>query len=207
MPTYVPPKKNTEYIFYIGLVDSANRPDLKANPTIASGDFRVSTDGGSFTNLDTLPTVTPASGVSVKVTVSATEMNGDNVVITASDPGGEWDDLLINIQTSTIQIGDSVDVGSINSSTTAAQNLSVSADTMEIGTAVAGTLSTSQMSTDITEATDHHFIGRSIIWTSGVLIKQASVITGYTGWDGSKSIITYETVTEAPSASDTFIIV
>ena len=96
----IPPQKNTEYIFYTGLISQADTKLLKAAPTIAAGDFKVSTDGGAFANLATLPVVTPAAGTAVKITLSAGEMNGDNIVITCIDAAGvEWCDLFLNIQT------------------------------------------------------------------------------------------------------------
>ena len=102
-----PPKKNAAYIFYSSLVDTANRPDFKDTPTIAAGDFKVSTDGGALGNLATLPAVTPASSVMVKFSLSAGEMNGDNITVVCIDAAGaEWDDLLFNIQTATRQIDD-----------------------------------------------------------------------------------------------------
>lgn len=107
MPSYVTPKKNTAYIFYAGLVDQANTKLLKAAPTLAAGDFKVSIDGGAFANLATLPTVTPAGGTAVKISLSAAEMNGDNIVVTCIDAAGaEWCDQLINLQTSARQIDD-----------------------------------------------------------------------------------------------------
>ena len=92
----------------------------------------------------------------------------------------------------------------VSGSTDAADKLEASAETIEIGAAEAGTLSTTQMTSDLTEATDDHFNGRVIIWTSGVLTKQATAITDYSGATG---LLTFTAVTEAPSASDTFIIV
>ncbi len=107
MPSYVTPKKNVEYIFYIGLTDQSDTKLLKANPTLASGDFKVSIDGGSFNNPSTLPTVTPAAGKAVKCVLSTSEMNGDNIIFVASDASGaEWCDQIINIQTSARQIDD-----------------------------------------------------------------------------------------------------
>jgi hypothetical protein len=101
------PKKNAIFIFYVSLTDSASRPAFKANPTIATGDFQVSTDGGAFGNLTTLPTVTPASGVAVKISLSATEMNGDQITVKCIDAAGsEWDDLFVSITTETSTIGD-----------------------------------------------------------------------------------------------------
>ena len=101
MATMVPPQKGVEYITTIGLVSQADTKLLQTNPTLAAGDVLVSTDHGATSNLDTLPAVTPAGGKAVKVTVSAAEMNGDNIDITFSDvAGSEWCDHLINIQTS-----------------------------------------------------------------------------------------------------------
>jgi hypothetical protein len=100
MPSYFPPKKNTEFITYISLVDQSNTKLFKVNPTLAAGDVKVSTDGGAEANPGTLPAVTPAGSRRVKITLSASEMNGDNVQVTFSDAAGaEWCDLTINIQT------------------------------------------------------------------------------------------------------------
>lgn len=85
-----------------------------------------------------------------------------------------------------------------------ATKLALSAGTIVVGAAAAGTLSTTQMTTNLTEATDDHYNGRIIIWTSGVLINQATDITDYTG---ATKLLTYTAVTEAPTAADSFIIV
>ena len=92
----------------------------------------------------------------------------------------------------------------INGSAAAAAQLAKSAAVIVSGTAIAGTLSTTQMTTDLTEATNEHFNGRIIIWTSGVLLYQATNITAY---DGTTKMLTYIATTEAPTAGDTFIIV
>lgn len=98
---YNPPKKNEDFIFYIALEDYSNPGNFKASPTIAAGDFKVSKDGGAFNDLGTLPTVEPASGRAVKITLSSTEMNADNVVIQCVDQTApkEWTDLIIGIPT------------------------------------------------------------------------------------------------------------
>lgn len=107
MPSYVPPKKATELVTYIGLVSQADTKTFKANPTIAVGDFKVVTDDGSLANLTTLPTVSPAGSKRVKITLSAAEQNGDNITVIASDAAGaEWCDAIIHIQTSAKQIDD-----------------------------------------------------------------------------------------------------
>ncbi len=98
---YNPPKKNEDFIIHVALEDYANPGNFKANPTIASGDFQVSKDDGAFANLTTLPTVAPASSIMVKISLSATEMNADNVVIKCVDQTvpKEWADMVISIPT------------------------------------------------------------------------------------------------------------
>ena len=71
------------------------------------------------------------------------------------------------------------------------------------GAAEAGTLTITQMTTDLTEATDDHYNGRLIVWQTGVLAGQASDITDYLG---STGMLTYTAVTEAPSSTDKFLI-
>src|SRR4051812_38392931 len=107
MTTYVTPKKNTAYRFYVGLIDQSNTKLLKANPTIAAGDFKVSTDGAAFANLTTLPSANPAAGRAVIIDLSAAEMNGDNIVVQCVDAAGAGrGDLLLNIPTTARQIDD-----------------------------------------------------------------------------------------------------
>lgn len=98
---YNPPKKNEDFIIYINLYDHANPGNFKVNPTIAAGDFKVSKDGGAFANLSTLPSVEPASGAAVKITLSNTEMNADNVIIQGIDQTSpkEWSDWGLSIPT------------------------------------------------------------------------------------------------------------
>ncbi|MGB2807998.1 MAG: hypothetical protein WBC22_09665 [Sedimentisphaerales bacterium] len=97
-----------------------------------------------------------------------------------------------------------VDIVSISTSTDAADKLEASAETIVTAAASAGTLSATQMTTTLTETTNDHYNGRIIIWTSGVLIGQATDITDY---DGATKLLTYTGVTEAPTAGDTFNII
>lgn len=115
MPSYQPPKYATAYILYVSLVDQSNTKVFKSTPTLASGDFKVSIDGGTLNNLATLPTVTPASGKMVKISLSTSEMTGDNITVVCSDASGaEWCDLTINLQTSAQQIDDLATQASVN---------------------------------------------------------------------------------------------
>ncbi len=98
---YNPPVKNEDFVTYISLEDYANPGNFKANPTIAAGDFKISKDGGALANLATLPTVSPAGSVLVKIELSATEMNADVVswVFIDQTSPKEWSDFVISIPT------------------------------------------------------------------------------------------------------------
>jgi len=152
MATYVPAKRATAYKFYVGLIDQSNTKLLKANPTIASGDFKVSIDGGAFANLATLPSANPASGRAVMIDLSGTEMTGDSIVVQCVDAAGaEWCDLMVSIQTAARQIDDlaypatsgrslavdasgRVDVGAVLGTAQTAGDLKASMNTLQADT-------------------------------------------------------------------------
>lgn len=98
---YNPPVKGEDFIIYIALEDSSSPGNFKVNPTIAAGDFRISKDGGTLNNLNTLPSVLPASSIWVKITISATEMDADNVAVQGIDQTSpkEWGDWALSIPT------------------------------------------------------------------------------------------------------------
>jgi len=122
MASYVTPKINTAYIFYVSLVSQANTKVFQANPTLAAADFNVATNDGAPGALATTPVVDADFTKRVKISLSAGEMNGDNVTVICSDAAGaEWCDLTINIQTTATQVDNLV------RSTTPANTLDVSA--------------------------------------------------------------------------------
>lgn len=103
-------KKGIAYTFYVTLVDSADPTVFKDSPTMATGDFKISKDGGAFANLATLPVVSPAGSPMVKVVLNATEMDADEVNILARDQtGAEWFELVYTIEP--IPQGDILTVG------------------------------------------------------------------------------------------------
>lgn len=90
MASKLPAVRGAAYVFRCVLFAQSDN-QIKSNPTIASGDWMVSIDGGAFANLATLPDVDPDSSVQVKVSLSADEMNGDEIMVTAIDAAGaEW---------------------------------------------------------------------------------------------------------------------
>jgi len=145
MTTYIPAKKNTEYIFYAGLV-SQSTGQFQSNPTLATGDFKVSIDGGALNNLATLPAVTPASSRMVKFTLSTSEMNGDNITVMGVDAAGsEWDEVIVSIQTAAKQIDDLASQTSVDDLPTNAE-LAIALGTAD--DAVLAALATVQADTD-----------------------------------------------------------
>lgn len=98
---YNPPIKGEDFVIFVTLQDLGALGSFKAAPTIAAGDFKVSKDGGALANLETLPTNEPAGSIWVKVTLSATEMNADNVAVQGIDQTAskEWADLAFCVQT------------------------------------------------------------------------------------------------------------
>lgn len=98
---YNPPKKNEDFLIRIAVSSAQDPRSFQVNPTIAAGDFQVDKDGGGFTNLTTLPSVSPAGTQTILITLSATEMNADVVTLRGVDQTAtkEWCDIIISIPT------------------------------------------------------------------------------------------------------------
>lgn len=95
------------------------------------------------------------------------------------------------------------DVKAINSSTTAAVQLALSANQIENGVCE-GTPTTTDIQTDLAETQDDIYIGRTVIFTSGAARGEASDITDYVGSTGTLIVTA---LANAPAASDTFILI
>lgn len=102
-----------------------------------------------------------------------------------------------------------LNMGEINGSALAAANLSASAAIMKTGAAAAGTLTTTQMTTGLTDTVANIYAGRILLFTSGVNKGLACLITAYAVTGGKLTFIAYGNLPapSAPSASDTFVIV
>ena len=78
------------FTFTLSLLSQATG-DILTNPTIATGDFKVSTDGGALANLATLPAVTPASSGIVEINLTSDEVGTAHFSVVAIDAAGaEW---------------------------------------------------------------------------------------------------------------------
>lgn len=145
MATQVPCIKNgaAGFTFGIGLIDQSNTKLLKASPTLATGDFKISIDGGAFANLATLPTVTPAAGRQVQIVLSQGETNGDNLFIQCVDAAGaEWCDAWINVQTTARHLDDLAFPATSGRSMVVDANGLVDANAVKVGPTGSGTAQT-----------------------------------------------------------------
>lgn len=176
MPNYNPPVRGQQFVFYVGLADQSDPRLLKSNPTLASGDVKVSKDGGASANLNTLPS-SPNSDTDVKVTVSASEMDADNVAITFRDAAGaEWCDLKVNIQPSSLGY-----TGTVNDASA----------------------TTTSFKTTLGQVDDFHN-NAFLLFTDGALQGQSRKISDFANTNG---VITLATaLTTAPANTDPFII-
>lgn len=94
------------------------------------------------------------------------------------------------------------DVEKLDGDATAAANLKRGATGLVLGSVASGA-TTTVIPTDLTEATNDHYNGRYITFTSGALLGQSSDITDYFG---TGKELTVTALTEAPNQGDTFVI-
>ena len=88
------PISGQAYTFSLSLFSQATG-DIIVNPTIAGGDFNISTDGGAFTALNTTPTVAPAGGRSVEFNLTSAEVGSSHFCVQCIDAvGDEWKSIL-----------------------------------------------------------------------------------------------------------------
>jgi len=104
------PKLNTAYVTYGSVVSQADASLFQVNPTLAVGDVKVSIGGAAEVNITTLPVVTPAGGSSIKISLTAAEMNdtvdGKTLVLFKDVAGAEWSDLTLVIEYTPVNIED-----------------------------------------------------------------------------------------------------
>jgi hypothetical protein len=110
-----------------------------------------------------------------------------------------------SIGTATAVTGEvAANVTKVGGSSTRGTKLSYLLDAATYGAAVAGTLSATQMTTNLTETTNDHYVGKTIAWLTGALAGQGGKLV--TDYVGSSKMLTYEATTEAPAAGDVFIL-
>ena len=208
-------KQSTATTIVIGPIVDATDASAETGLTISQADVLLWKQGGTglsakneaseathrSNGLYTVPLDTTDTNTLGQLIVNVAEAGtlvyrGDYQVV----PANVWDSLF---STDKLQ----VDAVEINSVAASAANLERSASVIVRGTVTNSghtPTTTAFKASDITEATDDHFIGRVVIFTSGNLLRQATVITDYTG---STSVYTVTALTEAAANGDTFVIV
>jgi hypothetical protein len=160
--------------------------DFQSNPTLATGDFKISKDGGAWANLATLPTVSPASSVQVIVTLSAAEAEFTTAVVAAIDTATkEWKDNAWPLHTPRAE-------GAVCGKITS-------------GTPTTGSFISAQLTQSGTDLFGGGTSGDAFVtFLTGVNAGGTRKITGFTpGTD----TLAFEAFPAAPSVSDVFIIV
>jgi hypothetical protein len=172
-----PPIRGVQYVCYVGLYSQANPNVFKSNPTLAAGDVLIQRDGGTRGNINTLPS-SPNADDDVKVTVSATEMDADNVVITFHDvAGAEWCDLKIPIQPTSLGYP-----GTVNDAAA----------------------TTTSFKTNLTQG-DNYWNLCFILFTDGALQGQSRKVSSFVNTNGVITVAS--TFTSAPANGDPFILI
>lgn len=95
------------------------------------------------------------------------------------------------------------DALAVNGSTTAASNLSSSAQVLYVGTVDGATTTTTLIDSSLTQSATDFWKGRIIIFLSGALKYQATDITAF---DPATDKLTFTALTAAPSAADTYVV-
>lgn len=140
------------------------------------------------------------------------------VVVSALSPNGADTDVdvtarLLEVGVASTKIGqvqlvdDAITSAKFDESTAyplRANTLNLAMAAVITGSAVTGTLTTTQFTCDLTGYDNDRLIGRTITFTSGPLTGESADITDYV--DGSPSTITVAGLTEAPTNGNTFVI-
>lgn len=102
--------------FFISL-ESYTTGDAQTSPTLASGDWKISKDGGTFANLTTLPDAEPDSTNQLRIRLSESELDADWVTIMGVDQTTqkEWEDFCITIRITGATVKVATDAGNSSS--------------------------------------------------------------------------------------------
>lgn len=96
------------------------------------------------------------------------------------------------------------DVAAVEHSESAASNMQVNLDALVQGTAATGTLSTTQMTSNLTATLANVYLDRLVIFLTGSQAGEVATITAYSSVGG---LLSFSAISGAPSNGDTFLIV
>jgi len=97
-----------------------------------------------------------------------------------------------------------VSLKAIDSDLPSVDNMLKNLLSMKQGAAIAGTLSATQMTTDLPDTDDNVYIGRVLIFITGSLVRRVAYIQAY---DGALKKLTFGSVGSAPIVGDRFLII
>ena len=211
-------KQSTAVTVKLGpFLDASDGVTAETALTISQSDVILSKNFGAFAQKGDTSSATHDSGGWYGVPLNTTDtgtLGPLQIHVNESGALPVWDQYMVvaaNVYDSIVAGSDYLQVDSyqIAGSTTAASNQSTAALTMQTGTVDTGGASATPTmfeTSSITEATADHYIGKRVYFTSGVLQYQGSKITDY-ALNSGRGRFTVETLTDAPSNADAFIIV
>ncbi len=192
-----------------------NKVDLRAG-TYSDISLRLDANAvpaGAF-QTDSIDAVALAAMNLSDVTVRVHPMNYSGLTVQGlanySNLSGTFSNLTVQVSGGTVTGVTNIvqsNLTQIRGDATAVQRLLSHLSSVVTGQAVAGQLSTTTMTADVTETTADHFNDRVVVFTSGALIGQATSITSFFGASNGSSRFVFPALTEAPTAGDEFIVV
>jgi sporulation protein YlmC with PRC-barrel domain len=177
----------------------AGSQDLAATGdwTPVTGDTKISKDGGNVTNTSNNPSAVGGTGsVLWNLTLTAAEMQATEIHIQIVDSATKAvEDQVLTLTTKLggwIASNKGIIVGEVD-------NTDFTADTTDLeGLRIAPN------STE--ETTSDHYIGRLMLFTSGVALGELTTITDYV-LANSKEKFTYDAIISTPGDGDTYVVI
>ena len=188
-----------------GLTSQQVRDSLKLAPTAgapAAGSIDEHLDNIEADTNELQTDDIPAAIAALDVVVDRVEADTQDIQTQIGTAGAGLSNIGTIATVTTVTNEVTADVTKISGDATAADNLEASLETMVLGTATGGTTST--VTSAITGHGDDTFIGRVMIFRTGVLQYEAGAITDYVSTTGT---FTFAAATWTTTPAGTFVIV
>jgi hypothetical protein len=186
----------SDYVLALAQLQARSDAGIKADRSTELAELNADQDSGAGTYDNETDSQEAADADRVTAQADLDLLTGtDGATLATSQP---------NYAVSTFDAtSDTVDVGAINGNATSAQQLALSAATIESGEAE-GTPSITVIQTNLAETQDDIYIGAVVIFTSGDARGERTSVTDYVGSTGTLTVVA---LANAPAAGDTFIII
>lgn len=196
-------------------IDDTDGASEETGLTIANTDIRISKDGGNIVGKNSGGGTHDELGL-YTVTFDATDTDTVGPMQVLVSVAGAlpvyheffvleeaiYDGLFASGATSV-----PADMVAISGNTAAADNLSASARTILTGTFTGTPTTTTGADTSRTEASDDHFIGRTIMVRGTENIRAAYAASEITDYDGTTKTFTWTAIVTAPNSGDEYVII